>query len=281
MRQVANEEVLKEAVKRHDIDAGIFQGKYFSFPQGKYTDSFVYGRYQLFEEIERLLGRLPKGARVLDLGSGTGHFSDYIRRRGLEVVGIDPSIKMLSFARRNFPEIEYIEGYSNDLPFADEHFDCIVSIEVLRYLNAAEVIRAYREMWRTLRPGGMIMATHVNRLAGEGYFLYYQMQRLAARVLGKGIHNTYFTSAAREERCLRALGFTEVESVGRMSASIRIAYKLCPAAGRMWARASEALGFNQRTVAGFGRNLRGHLVVVARKPQTPTTEGYFSLRPSV
>src|ERR1700689_1236189 len=237
MTHAANEDVLKQAVKRHDIDAGIFQGKYVNLQQGKYTDSFIYGRYQIFEEIDRLLARLPKGARVLDLGCGTGHFSDYIRRRGHEVVGIDPSSKMLSFARTNFPEIEFIDGYSNDLPFADGRFDCIVSIEVLRYLNAAEVVRSYKEMRRTLRPGGIILATHVNTLASEGYFLYYHLQRLAALALGNEIHNTYFTSAAHEERCLRELGFDEVECVGRMSAPIRIGYKFGNAAGRTWARA--------------------------------------------
>lgn len=271
MNQRTGSEVLKRAVERHDIDAGIFQGRYVHFQQGKYTDEFIYGRYQLFEEIDRVLGRLPKGARVLDLGCGTGHFSDYIRRRGHEVVGIDPSSRMLALARENFPEIEFIEAYSNRLPFPAEHFDCIVCIEVLRYLNAGEVSRSYDEIHRTLRPGGIILATHVNTLAAEGYFLFYHMKRLAALTRGKAIHNTYFTSAAREERCLRELGFDDIECIGRMSASVRVGYKFGHAVGKTWARTIEAFDPGQRSLAGIRRDLRGHLVIVARKRMAAST----------
>jgi SAM-dependent methyltransferase len=265
INQRINAEVVRRAVERHDIDSGIFQGRYVNFQQGRYTDEFIYGRYQLFEEIDRVMMRLPKGARVLDLGCGTGHFSDYIRRQGHDVVGLDPSRKMLEFARANFPHMEFIEGYSNNMPFPTEHFDCIVSIEVLRYLNAAEVIRSYEEMRRILRPGGIILVTHVNRLSTEGYFVFYQMKRLAALALGKVIHNTYFTSASHEERSLRDIGFDDVECIGRMSASVRVGYKFGRAVGRTWARGLEAFDSIQRSVTGFGRNLRGHLVVVARK----------------
>ena len=266
MNPSSDAEVLKRAVERHDIDSGIFQGRYVNFEQGKYTDEFIYGRYQLFEEIDSVLRRVPKGSRVLDLGCGTGHFSEYIRKQGYEVVGLDPSTKMLAFARENFPDIEFIEGYSNSLPFPDAHFDCIVSIEVLRYLNEAEVIRSYEEIRRTLRPGGILLATHVNALSTEGYLVFYHLKRAAFRALGKPIHNTYFTFAGREERCLRRLGFDAIECIGRMSAPVRIAYKFGPAVGRAWARAIEAFDERQRSVTGFGRNLRGHLVVIAKKP---------------
>ena len=37
------------AKKRHDLDSGIFQGRYINFKLGRYTDEFIYGRYQIFE----------------------------------------------------------------------------------------------------------------------------------------------------------------------------------------------------------------------------------------
>lgn len=264
--QLPNEEVLKRAVERHDIDSSIFQGRYVNFQQGKYTDEFIYGRYQLFEEIDGVLRQLSAGARVLDLGCGTGHFADYIRRRGHEVVGLDPSVKMLALARQNFPDIEFIEGYSNNLPFEAHHFDCVISIEVLRYLNDSEVLRSYQEIKRTLRPGGILLVTHVNTLATEGYFVYYQLKRLLAGGLGKTIHNAYFTSASKEERLLRETGFSSIECIGRMSASVRVGYKFGKAIGTAWARALELVDPEQRSVNGFYRDLRGHLVVVAHKP---------------
>jgi ubiquinone/menaquinone biosynthesis C-methylase UbiE len=231
-QQHSTDQVLRRAVERHDIDSSIFQGRYVNFQQGKYTDEFIYGRYQLFEEIDRVLERLPSGSRVLDLGCGTGHFADYIRRSGHKVVGLDPSTKMLAFARANFPEIEFIEGYSNDLPFEADYFDCIVSIEVLRYLNDVEVRKTYSEIKRTLRPGGITVVTHVNTLSTEGYLVFYRLKRLLSQMAGRPIHNTYFTSASREERLLSELGFENIESIGRMSATVRVGYKLGKTVGR-------------------------------------------------
>ena len=74
-----------KAIKRHDIDSGIFQGRYVNYQLGKYTDPFIYGRYMLFEEVMEDLAKLPAGARVLDLGCGTGHLSEMIKKKGFEV----------------------------------------------------------------------------------------------------------------------------------------------------------------------------------------------------
>jgi len=260
-----NDESVKRAVARHDVDSSIFQGRYVNFEHGRYTDEFIYGRYQLFEELDRVLNRLAPKSRVLDLGCGTGHFADYVQRRGFSVVGVDPSTKMLAFARKNFPSIEFIEGYSSKLPFPADHFDCIICIEVLRYLDRPEVLRSYEEIKRTLRSGGTLLVTHVNTLATEAYFVYYHLKRLAGALRGRKTHRAYFTSAAKEERILRDLGFYEIEAIGRMAATIRIGYKFGHRMGRAWARGIESLDRTQRTTSGVHRNLRGHLVLIARK----------------
>ena len=265
-RQQSDGQVLRRAVERHDIDSGIFQGKYVNFQQGKYTDEFIYGRYQLFEEIDRVLNRLPAGARVLDLGCGTGHFADYIRRRGHHVVGIDPSTKMLAFARDNFPDIEFIEGYANNLPFDDDYFDCVVSIEVLRYLDEPEVRKGYAEIRRVLRPGGVSVSTHVNTFSTEGFWVFYHLKRFVYRMSGREIYDTYFTSAAKEERLLRELGYDGIECIGRMSATVRMGYKFGKTVGKAWARALELVDPGQRSTSGLQRDLRGHLIVIATKP---------------
>ena len=40
------------AEKSFDIDSGIFQIRYVSFNLGRFTDEFIYGRFQIFEEIK-------------------------------------------------------------------------------------------------------------------------------------------------------------------------------------------------------------------------------------
>lgn len=260
-----DKEIIKRAVERHDIDSSIFQGRYVNFKQGKYTDEFIYGRYQMFEEIDNILSHLPKGARVLDLGCGTGHFSTYIKTLGYDVAGLDPSAKMLEYARQNFPEISFVEGYSNALPFEDNTFDLIISIEVLRYLDRKIVIESYEEIYRTLKPGGKTFITHVNTFATEGYYVFYHAKKLLHKIKGTEYHNAYFTSADKEQRLLKRIGFKNISCIGRMFASVRTAYKLGKTVGKAYAKLLEIVNSKQRFEKSGFKNFTGHLIVIAEK----------------
>jgi SAM-dependent methyltransferase len=253
----------EQAIRRHDVDAPIFQARY-ALPD-KYANAFVYGRASVREEIDRLLKLLRPGAHVLDIGSGTGHLTDYIRQQTFQVSGVEPSTEMLRLARQNFPEIRFIEGYSSALPFADSTVDAIICVEVLRYIDAEEIRKSYAEMLRVLRRGGRVLVTHVNTWSTEGFWLWYQIQRLMAKLRKRPIHGTHFTRACIEERAFARAGFVNICSVGRISASIRIAYKL--GVGKTWARIMEAVDPNQRSTGGLWRNMRGHLIITAQKPR--------------
>lgn len=61
--------------------------------------------------VDRILYGLPAGARVLDLGCGTGNtIAKHISQKGYRVVGVDQSAKMLEIARRVVPEAEFIHA---------------------------------------------------------------------------------------------------------------------------------------------------------------------------
>ena len=260
-----DKEIIKRAVKRHDIDSSIFQGRYVNYKQGKYTDEFIYGRYQMFEEIDSILSNLTKGSKVLDLGCGTGHFSTYINALGYNVTGLDPSTKMLDYARQNFPEITFVEGYSNDLPFENDTFDLIISIEVLRYLDTKIVIESYKDIYRTLKPGGKMFITHVNTLATEGYYIFYHLKKLIHTIKGTEYHSAYFTSASKEKRTLNHIGFINISCIGRMFATVRTAYKFGKTIGKTYAKFLEKINSNQRFEKSKFKNFTGHLIVIAEK----------------
>ena len=77
--------------------------------------------------VDRILEGLPEGARVLDLGCGTGDpIAKYITGRGFRVTGVDESEQMLKFARQTVPEAELI------------HAD-IVTVELTHTFDAAVV----------------------------------------------------------------------------------------------------------------------------------------------
>src|SRR6185503_15662934 len=63
----------------------------------------------------------PTNARWLDVGCGTGAFSDLIQRRTSPkaIVGIDPSPAQIDYARTKFPGVTFQVGDSMDMTFGD------------------------------------------------------------------------------------------------------------------------------------------------------------------
>jgi SAM-dependent methyltransferase len=122
------------------------------------------------EIVDRFVGvgnpmaiRTPRaGERVLDVGCGSG-FDTFVASRHVgpagRAVGIDLTAEMLSRARTALPawephNVEFHEGSAEDLPFADESFDLVISNGALNLVPDKD--RAYREIWRVLRKGGTL-----------------------------------------------------------------------------------------------------------------------------
>ncbi len=97
--------------------------------------------------LYRLLGLTPP-ASLLDVGCGTGQFSDRFRTAGFDVTGIDPDAAMLRVARTRHPG-RYVQGDALQLPFADASFDACIAVTSLCFV--ADPARALAEMWRVTR----------------------------------------------------------------------------------------------------------------------------------
>jgi ubiquinone/menaquinone biosynthesis C-methylase UbiE len=251
------------AVKRHDLDADWFQSTYESKDGG--FDIFLVGRAFVLDELSRVLEGLPKGARILDVGSGTGHLAASLTKQGFRVTGVEPAASMIALARKNFPEIEFKEGISSKLPIGDDEFDLIISFEVLRYLNEEENRATYREYRRVLKPGGKIFVTHVNRYASDFYYFFYYAKGLAYRAANATYHYCYFTTPGRQEDLLVEAGFKNPATIGRLSGTIRIAAKLGKTAGAVANRLVNRVAKDQRFLHDPLKALAGHLVVIAEK----------------
>lgn len=108
---------------------------------------------------DRVLGHagVATGARVLDVGCGTGILASAARHRvGPDgaVVGIDPNDGMLAVARRKEPSIDWRSGTAEALPFADGSFDHVVSQFAAMFF--ADRRAAMAEMARAGSPGGTV-----------------------------------------------------------------------------------------------------------------------------
>ena len=103
--------------------------------------------------LETLMERLEPGARVADLGCGPGWESAELERRGFRAVGLDLTVEMLRYARREQPASGHVLGDVRGLPFADRSFDGAWACASLLHVPYAEVDVALAEAHRVLMVG--------------------------------------------------------------------------------------------------------------------------------
>lgn len=102
----------------------------------------------------------PKNARWLDVGCGTGVFTELVLEScaPAQVVAIDPSQSQIEHARRQLiaQTATFRIANAEALPFPDCSFDVVASALVLNFIPGP--MRALHEMRRVARPGGLIAA---------------------------------------------------------------------------------------------------------------------------
>jgi SAM-dependent methyltransferase len=116
---------------------------------------------RLISAFEKLSG-LPAGARVADLGCGSGVFTELLRRRGYKSVGLDISPKLIALGRRKYPGLELIQGDAENLPFESGSLDGVLLSGLVHHFPDAR--RLAGEVKRVLRTGGRFVAFDPNRM---------------------------------------------------------------------------------------------------------------------
>lgn len=117
------------------------------------------------------------GARVLDLGCGTGNYTAALSERGLAMVGVDISRTMLTAARTK--GLTLAQGDAAALPFADGAFDGVTAVLCLHHI--ADRTMAIREVFRVLKPGTAFVAFSITREQHLGFWLtHYFPNAMAA-----------------------------------------------------------------------------------------------------
>ncbi|PSW21226.1 malonyl-[acyl-carrier protein] O-methyltransferase BioC [Photobacterium sanctipauli] len=108
--------------------------------------------------LEKLPAVMPAGASCLDLGCGTGYFSEQLLQRGYHVTAADLSAEMLAQAFTRCGEaVTYLEADAELLPIEDNSFDIAFSSLALQWCDDLSV--PLRELKRVVKPGGYILFT--------------------------------------------------------------------------------------------------------------------------
>ena len=111
----------------------------------------------LLRYVDRILEGLPAGAKVLDLGCGTGEpVARYVVERGFRVTGIDESEQMLKFARQTIPEADLIHADMVTVALADT-FDAAVAWDSMFHVERKHHAAIYRNVASCLETGARVL----------------------------------------------------------------------------------------------------------------------------
>lgn len=154
------------------------------------------------------LARIRKGERALDLGAGTGIYSIELAKKGAHVVGVDPSLDMLGFAKakaiKQRRRISFIRADAKRLPFKDGSFDIIVSVCSLCFIK--NPINALKEAARVLRPKGRLVLAVLNKRSP-----WAVIRRAKGLFMETVYSKARFMSPAELEKLLADAGFQVID----------------------------------------------------------------------
>lgn len=115
--------------------------------------------------LSYFISALPKGAKVLDLGCGPGHFSDLMRQAGLEPDPIDASAEMVTFANKQY-DIGARLGTFDDIDAYHSYHGIWANYSLLHALRA-DLPRYFKALHQALLPDG-VMHLAMKKGSGEG-----------------------------------------------------------------------------------------------------------------
>jgi ubiquinone/menaquinone biosynthesis C-methylase UbiE len=117
---------------------------------------------------------LETGARILDIGCGSGAMASCLANRGFNVTAVDASPAMVNQASRNLARFSpgktvtcLAIDHDQPMPFPDGEFDLVISCYVAHGLQRGQRVKLYREGMRLAREGKMIIHDYNER---RGFF---------------------------------------------------------------------------------------------------------------
>jgi len=157
------------------------------------------------EAVRWAAGRLGlgSGARVLDIGAGTGKLTRGLVALGLDVVAVEPGAPMLDQLRAAVPAVAPLEGRAESIPLPDESVDAAFAGQAYHWFDRE---RAVPELHRVVSAGGGLA------LLWNWWDERDPLQRELGPIVGYAGHEPYWEEALPNEPWFRELGRTVVES---------------------------------------------------------------------
>lgn len=108
------------------------------------------------------LTQMNAQSKVLEIGCGTGLFTEKVSSSGAHIIATDLSEDLLLVARKkNIPNCIFEEADAHQLKYADASFDIVFGSSILHHLD---MLVSLKEVYRVLKPGGKMVFAEPNML---------------------------------------------------------------------------------------------------------------------
>ena len=133
----------------------------------KINDIISLGRHKDWKSF--FISNADFDGKILDIATGTGDIISSIKKiyPNTDCYGIDPSKNMLSIARQKNIGINFIEAYSEELPFPENSFDFITISFGIR--NTLSIDKSLKEIHRVLKKKQNLLVMEFSK--NENFFL--------------------------------------------------------------------------------------------------------------
>jgi SAM-dependent methyltransferase len=123
-----------------------------------------------------LFDQLPRDARVLEIGCGTGQATRSLAERGCRVTAVELGAELAAVARRNLaghPGVEVVTAAFEEWPLPAEPFDLVLAATSFHWIDPA--VRVAKSA-AALRPGGALATVFTHHVAGGTSAFFAAMQ---------------------------------------------------------------------------------------------------------
>ena len=108
---------------------------------------------RIFNKIFELLD-YPFNKTIIDIGAGTGNYTNLLAQKGNRIVALEPSSEMINQAAEN-ENVEWVKGFAEDMKLGNNVFDIAVCILSIHHFN--DLRRSFNEIFRVLKQKGVLL----------------------------------------------------------------------------------------------------------------------------
>jgi SAM-dependent methyltransferase len=186
----------------------------------------LFGEIDIYVFDQILRGNIAPGMRILDAGCGYGRNLVYLLRENAEIFAIDANPTAVEHVRQlsnslntGLPDDNFQVGRVEQLPWAADFADVVLCNSVLHFArNEAQFLAMLAELWRVLRPGGILFCRLASRIGmdfvpmgnglyampgGQSWYLVDEQKLMALTGSMKGVLvDPLKTTIVQNHRCM-------------------------------------------------------------------------------